>query len=164
MFTEKAPEAAIKSVILGERTTVPDQREIYGPIKETTMALSLAAIDRSGYAFRRERIKFNIPASQFGPMMSPRTAHIFSDASSQRGEFARWMVDKHPMSKIVNKPVRGHQGLSFDENLGAMRFDDGALFAISIATSITSLATIGMSPRLIRNATIRGSMVEPNSS
>jgi hypothetical protein len=38
-------------------------------------------------------------------MMSPRTAHIFSDQQTQRGEFARWMVEHHPMSKVVNRPV-----------------------------------------------------------
>jgi hypothetical protein len=105
VFTQNVPVEAIKSVILGERTPIPDQIEIFDLVKNTTIALSLAAIDHSGYAFRRERIKFNVPVSQVGPMMSPRTAHIFSDAVTQRGEFARWMVDNHPMSKIVNKPV-----------------------------------------------------------
>ena len=105
VFTQNVPVEAIKSVILGERTPIPDQIEILDLVKNTTIALSLAAIEHSGYAFRRERIKFNVPVSQVGPMMSPRTAHIFSDAVTQRGEFARWMVDNHPMSKIVNKPV-----------------------------------------------------------
>jgi hypothetical protein len=50
-----------------------------------------------------------------------------------------------------------------DQGLGVMRLDAGALFAMSIATSITSFATTGVSPRLMRNATIRGSMVDPNS-
>jgi len=65
----------------------------------------LAAIDDAGYAFRRERIKFNVPVSEVGPMMSPRTAHIFSDLATQGGEFARWMIEHHPLSKIVNKTV-----------------------------------------------------------
>jgi len=105
VFTQRVPVAAIRSVTLGERTKVFEQRDIYGLVKDTTIALSLAAIDHVGYAFRRERIKFDVPVSQVGPMMSPRTAHIFSDAQSQRGEFARWMVEQHPMSKVVNKPV-----------------------------------------------------------
>ena len=66
---------------------------------------SLAAVDHSSFAFREERIKFGVPISKMGPMMSPRTAHIFSDQQNHRGEFARWMVEHHPMSKVVNRPV-----------------------------------------------------------
>lgn len=105
VYSQRIPTEAIKAVILGERTKVPEQREIYASVKDTKIGLLLAAIDHSGYAFRHERIKFDVPVSQVGPMMSPRTAHIFSDAQSQRGEFARWMVEKHPLSKVVNKPV-----------------------------------------------------------
>ena len=113
VYIQRVPIEAIRSVTLGERTKVLEQREIYALVKDTTIALSLAAIEHSGYAFRehsgyafrRERIKFGVPVSQVGPMMSPRTAHIFSDAQSQRGEFARWMVEKHPLSRVVNKPV-----------------------------------------------------------
>ncbi|WP_316171436.1 MULTISPECIES: SAVED domain-containing protein [unclassified Bradyrhizobium] len=39
-----------------------------------------------------------------------------------------------------------------------------APFAISKATSQTSFATTGLSPRLIRSATIRGSIFDPKSS
>ena len=105
IFTQRIPLGCIKSVILGERSKVEDQRAIYAQIKDTNITLWLAAIDLAGYGFRLERIKFNVPVSQVGPMMSPRTAHIFSDLPTPRGEFARWMVDKHPMSKLVNKPV-----------------------------------------------------------
>jgi hypothetical protein len=105
IYIRKIPIEAIKSVILGERMKVPEQREIYARVKDTKIGLSLAAIDNSGYAFRHERIKFNVPLSQVGPMMSPRTAHIFGDLQSPRGEFARWMIEKHPMSRVVNKPV-----------------------------------------------------------
>jgi hypothetical protein len=105
VYLRQIPVECIKSVILGERTPVVDQRDIYARVKDTKIALSLAAIDHAGYAFRFERIKFDVPVSQVGPMMSPRTAHIFSDSPNQRGEFARWMVEKHPLSKIVNKPV-----------------------------------------------------------
>lgn len=105
IYIRRIPIESIKSVILGERTKVAEQKEIYACVKDTNIALSLAAIDHSGYAFRHEQIKFDVPVSQVGPMMSPRTAHIFSDSQSQQGEFARWMIEKHPMSKIVNKPV-----------------------------------------------------------
>ncbi|MGP0094634.1 MAG: DUF2971 domain-containing protein [Xanthobacteraceae bacterium] len=105
VFVRPIPVDAIKSVILGERTPVVEQREIFARIMDTSIALSLAAIDHSGFAFREETIKFGAPLSTMGPMMSPRTAHIFSDLPSQRGEFARWLVDHHPMSKIVNRPT-----------------------------------------------------------
>ncbi len=105
VFVRAIPAEAIRCVILGERSTVPEQREVFSRIKDTSISLSLAAVDHSGFAFREERIKFGVPISKMGPMMSPRTAHIFSNQQSQRGEFARWMVENHPMSKIVNRPV-----------------------------------------------------------
>jgi hypothetical protein len=105
IFVQRIPVACIKSVILGERTSVTEQREIYARIKDTDIGLLLAAVDHAGYSFRHDRIKFNAPYSKIGPMMSPRTAHIFSELPSARGEFARWIVDQHPLSKIVNKPV-----------------------------------------------------------
>jgi hypothetical protein len=105
VYVQKVPAESIKSVILGERTTVVEQREIYARVMDTDIGLLLAAIDHAGYAFRHERIKYNVPYSKTGPVMSPRTAHIFSELKSARGEFARWMVDNHPLSKIVNKPV-----------------------------------------------------------
>jgi hypothetical protein len=105
VFVQEIPIEAIKSVTMGERMSVSDQRQIYELIKDTNIGLLLAAIEHSGFAFRHERVKFNVPASQMQPMMSPRTAHIFNDGKSVRGEFAKWMVEKHPLSKIVNKPV-----------------------------------------------------------
>jgi len=105
VYIRGIPIECIKSVILGERTNLNVQREIYSRLKETDVALSLAAVDGAGYSFRFERIKFNVPVSRVGPMMSPRTAHIFADNQSVRAEFARWMIERHPMSKIVNKPV-----------------------------------------------------------
>jgi hypothetical protein len=105
IYVSNIPIAAIKSVVLGERTSVPAQREVYSLVKDSNVGLLMAAIDHSGYAFRYERIKYNVPASVVGPTMSPRTAHIFSDMQSPRGEFAKWMVEKHPMSKVVNKPI-----------------------------------------------------------
>lgn len=105
IFVQRIPINAIKSVILGERTPVEEQREIFSRLKETNISLSLAAIDHSGFFFREETIKFNRPISEVGPMMSPRTAHIFSNLQTQRGEAARWLIKEHPMSKIVNRQV-----------------------------------------------------------
>jgi hypothetical protein len=105
IFVQPIPAGAIKSVILGERTPVAEQREIYVRLMETDISLSLAAVDHSGFAFREETIKLAAPYSKVGPWMSPRTAHIFSDLKSPRGEMARWLVEHHAMSKLVNRPV-----------------------------------------------------------
>jgi hypothetical protein len=105
VFIRRLPVNAIKSVIVGERARIADQQEIFNRIKDTNIALSLAAVDISGFAFREERIKFGAPLSKMGPVISPRTAHIFSDRQTQLGELARWMVEHHPMSKVVNRPV-----------------------------------------------------------
>lgn len=105
IFVQRIPINAIKSVILGERTPVDEQREIFARVAETKISLSLAAIDHSGFVFREEVIKFGHPISEIGPMMSPRTSHIFSDLQNQRGEFARCLIKEHPMSKIVNWQV-----------------------------------------------------------
>jgi hypothetical protein len=72
VFVRPIPVQVIKSVILGERTTVGEQREIFGRVMETNISLSLAAIDHSGFCFREERIKFGVPISKMGPMMSTK--------------------------------------------------------------------------------------------
>jgi hypothetical protein len=105
IYTQSLPIEAIKSVTLGERMSIEAQREIYDRVKDTKVALALAAVDLAGYGFRREIIKYPVPISQMGPWMSPRTAHIFRDLPNQRGEFARALIQVHPLSKIVNKPV-----------------------------------------------------------
>lgn len=105
VYTQQLPLACIKSVTLGERTPVPEQRAIYDAVKETCISLALAAIDHRGYAFRRELIKLAAPASKLGPCISPRTAHIFSHLATPLGDAARFLIEKHPMSKIVNRTV-----------------------------------------------------------
>ncbi|MEW6438807.1 MAG: DUF2971 domain-containing protein [Pseudomonadota bacterium] len=105
VYTQRLPLECIKSVTLGERTPVADQRAIYDAVKDTQISLSLAAIDHRGYAFRRELIKMAAPVSTVNPWLSPRTAHIFSHLETPFGEVARYLIAKHPMSKTVNKPV-----------------------------------------------------------
>jgi hypothetical protein len=105
VFVQHVPREAIKIVIIGERTPLQDQRAIYAGIMETPIALSLLAVDHQGFAFREERIKFNVPFSKMMPMISPRTAHIFADMPGTFGELARALIEKHPMSKIVNLPT-----------------------------------------------------------
>jgi hypothetical protein len=105
VYTQQLPQACIKSVTLGERTPVPEQRAIYDAVKETRITLALAAIDHRGYAFRRELIKLAAPASEVGPRLSPRTAHIFGHLTTPLGQVARHLIANHPMSNTVNKPV-----------------------------------------------------------
>jgi hypothetical protein len=105
VFVQPIPNGAIKSVILGERISVTKQREILTRLAETDISLFLAAVDHSGFAFREEVIKMAAPCSRVGPWMSPRTAHIFSDQKSPRGEVARWLVENHAASRLVNRPV-----------------------------------------------------------
>jgi hypothetical protein len=105
VFVQHIPREAIKIVIMGERTPLEDQRSIYAGIMETPIALSLLAVDHQGFSFREEPIKFNLPFSKMMPMISPRTAHIFANLQGPFGELARALIEKHPMSKIVNRPV-----------------------------------------------------------
>lgn len=105
VFVQVIPREAIKIVIMGERTPLQDQRAIYAGLMETSIALSLLAVDHQGFAFREERIKFNVPRSKMMPMISPRTAHIFAEMSGTFGELARALIEKHPMSKVVNLPT-----------------------------------------------------------
>jgi hypothetical protein len=90
---------------MGERMPVEEQRNVFQRVKDTHISLSLAAVSHAGYEFREERIKFNVPLSQMMPMVSPRTAHIFSEAGGTFGELSRWMRDRHPLSRVVNRPV-----------------------------------------------------------
>jgi hypothetical protein len=106
IYTQTLPIEAIKSVTVGERMSIEAQREIFARVMNTNIGLALAAIDLSGYGFRREIIKYPVPISKMGPWMSPRTAHIFRELNSDRGAIARHLIEKHPMSRMVNKPVR----------------------------------------------------------
>ena len=72
------PLDAIKSITFGERMPVAAQREVWHKIKNTNISLSLAAIANWGYEFRKEPIKYNQPVSEMNPLISPRTAHIFT--------------------------------------------------------------------------------------
>ena len=106
IYVQKIPQECIKSIILGERTAIIDQREIYHLVKNTEIGLSLSAIDNNGYQFRRELIKLSGPQSKLlVPVISPRTAHIFSDLKTPLGDFARFMINRHPLSCIVNNTL-----------------------------------------------------------
>lgn len=103
VFTAELPQDAIVSIALGERTPIARQKEMYGLIKPTTIGLTLSAVDNVGFGFRQERILFQ--GALRNPMISARTAHIFSDTDTVFGEFARALIRVHPASPIVNKIV-----------------------------------------------------------
>ncbi len=99
------PIDCIKAITLGERTPVAQQRDVFDLIKETNISLFLAAVANWHYQFRNELIKHNVPISETPPAISPRTAHIFSEWDNELGETARWMLEKHEYSEIVNETL-----------------------------------------------------------
>lgn len=101
IMTMSVPLECIRSVVMGERMGIDCQREIWRLVKDTNAALSLAAVSNWDYKFRNEIIKFS--GEMIGsPLMSPRTAHIFSEDQNEFGELARWMIEKHPQAEIAN--------------------------------------------------------------
>ncbi|MGI2103893.1 DUF2971 domain-containing protein [Shewanella frigidimarina] len=105
IYVMDVPQDCIKSIILGERTSIAHQKEIWDLIKETDISLSLSAIANWGYEFRPELIKFNEPYPKTNPIMSPRTAHIFKDCAGDLGVMARWMIANHKLSDVANQTV-----------------------------------------------------------
>ena len=102
IFTQKIPDGCIKTITFGERTSVQHQREIYALIKNTNIGLALSAVDNAGYGFRQEIIKYPDALNVMGPVVSPRTAHIWSHLKTPSGDMARAMIESHPASKMVN--------------------------------------------------------------
>ena len=100
IYVMDVPADCIESVILGERMTVCHQREIWESLKDMRdVSLYLDAVSNWGYEFRSEPIKL---AGMNNPILSPRTAHIFADQEGTYGDTARWLVEKHPLSGMVN--------------------------------------------------------------
>lgn len=103
ILTQEVPLECIRGVYMGERMSVGHQRKIWSLVKDTHVALSLAAVANWDYSFRYETVKW-AGQSVGKPSISPRTAHIFKDDPGELGEFARWLIDAHPMSEMVNLP------------------------------------------------------------
>ena len=93
------PMDGIKSIVLGERMSVDTQRKVWKKIEDTNISLYLGAISNWGYEFRRDHIKIN---GLRNPIISPRTAHIFSDLEGPLGEVARWQIKNNKFSEMVN--------------------------------------------------------------
>jgi hypothetical protein len=105
IYVMALPDNCIKSITMGERTPIVEQREIWELVKNTEISLYLAAIANWGYEFRREIIKFNQPFSKMNPAISPRTAHIFTDHPGEIGEIARWTIENNPFKDLVNQTL-----------------------------------------------------------
>ena len=99
VYVMDVPSNCIESVILGERMPVRHQREIWNLVKDMPdVSLYLDAVSNWGYEFRIEPIK--LPG--VGPIMSPRTAHIFTDQEGTYGEIAHFQIARHPLSEMMN--------------------------------------------------------------
>ena len=100
VYVMDIPPECIESVILGERMPVCEQREIWESLKDMDdISLYLDAVSNWGYEFRNEPIKLRgMPT----PIVSPRTALIFANQNGTYGEIARWMIENHPLSGMVN--------------------------------------------------------------
>ena len=99
VYTQSLPMACIKSIVLGERMSVENQRRIYRRLGGSHVSLYLDAISNWGYGFRREPIY--LPGMP-GPIVSPRTAHLFSHQDDQLGEAARWQIENNKWSAMTN--------------------------------------------------------------
>lgn len=101
ILTMPIPRESIKAVYIGERMGLTEQREIWNLVKDTDIALSIAAVANWDYAFRYEAVKFKGPLVG-SPVLSPVTAHIFKDEPGDLGELARWAIKNHPMADFVS--------------------------------------------------------------
>lgn len=100
VYVMDVPLDCIEAVILGERMPVSHQREVWELVKDMgDVALELDAVSNWGYGFRNETIKF---AGLKNPVISARTAHIFENQEGVHSEIAHWMLEKHPLSELVN--------------------------------------------------------------
>ena len=93
------PPECVRSVTMGERMAVEHQRRIWELVKDRDITLSLDAASNWGYEFRRENIK--TPGMK-SPIISPRTAHIFSEGAGAIGDISRWQLKSNKLADVVN--------------------------------------------------------------
>lgn len=101
IYTNEIPLEAIKSVVLGERCSLEIAKKTYHKLKNTNIALSIAAIANWKYEFRYELVKLNEPIGSSSPIISPLTAEMFANEKGSLGEIARWTLKNHPMRHIA---------------------------------------------------------------
>lgn len=91
IFIMGIPPECVTAVVMGERMCPTDQRTIWKMVKSRDISLHLDAISNWDYEFRRERIR---PLGMPNPIISPRTAHIFSEEDGTLGELARFQLQR----------------------------------------------------------------------
>lgn len=96
------PLEAIKSVTLGERSSLDTVRKTLGKLKETNVEINLAAIDFWKYKFRYEPVKLNKPVRETAFLITPRTADLYLNAGGEIGKLAKWMKEEHPLADVAN--------------------------------------------------------------
>ena len=99
IYVMPIPLECVKSVTMGERMPVEHQRRIWEMARDLHLSLHLDAISNWGYDFRRENIK--LPGMN-NPIISPRTAHIFSRDHGTIGDIARWQLESNKLARFVN--------------------------------------------------------------
>ena len=95
IFVMDVPPECVTAVVMGERMCVANQRSIWKMVKSRDISLHLDAISNWGYEFRKEAIKLLGMAS---PIISPRTAHIFSEDDGTLGEMARFQLQRKDLA------------------------------------------------------------------
>ena len=99
LYVMDIPPECVRSVTMGERMAVEHQRCIWELVKSRDITLSLDAASNWGYELRRDNIK--LPGMK-SPIISPRTAHIFSEDAGTIGDLSRWQLTSNKLADIVN--------------------------------------------------------------
>ena len=102
IYVQELPPDGIASVVLGERTSTDDQREIVSLLAGGDIRLYLDAVSNWDYDLRREPI---LLGPGLGPLISPRTAPIFSHLDSTHGEIARWQLKNSRFAHMPKDPL-----------------------------------------------------------
>ncbi|MVT83208.1 DUF2971 domain-containing protein [Pantoea agglomerans] len=101
IYTMEIPLDAIKCVTLGERCKLDDAKKTYHKLKNTSVALKIAALANWNYEFRYELIKIDVPISEMPPLISPYNADIFLNEKGSLGDLARWAKQHHPLNPAI---------------------------------------------------------------
>lgn len=91
IFVLDLPPECVTAVVMGERMCIANQRSIWKIIRSRDISLYLDAISNWDYEFRREPIRL---LGMSNPVISPRTAHIFSEEDGTLGEVARFQLER----------------------------------------------------------------------
>ena len=97
IFVMDIPSECVTAVVIGERMCINDQRSIWKIIESRDISLHLEAISNWDYKFRREPIKI---LGMANPVISPRTAHIFSEEDGTLGEIARFQLNRKQLAFV----------------------------------------------------------------